>query len=1523
MRLYAYLLWATFCILPSLNAAEEIDSLLLKKAEVMTFYSGSTLHSWYECNAALDSLTEWEARIISGGYDDSVRFERLIKELNVGRENSAANMNGVFPSFGAMTSQRSDYHFIDDAGEVLAEDLVGEFIDMPCQSRKGPYRDNGVFMLMSTSDANLELTNVLIDFLGSETSAYIIRPHELSGVVPCDLEDASCLRAMSADEWNELLTYYDTDEVFLLTMEQKQEFSSDVIYLGLRVERFDSGAKSLVFENYLEGFKTDKTETSTHVIWLLLLGMVVSFLVLTALGLFDYSEGEFFYVRDWQTALHAKKNAFAIVCSAIMVNATFWAAGEMAPVLNEYIWSPSAMLWTAGIIFLPPIIAMIFTYIAMWKFMKDWSVNEMSNYSRLIQSAYLAAYVWFFSSNLVAEPDGKLSYYVLELGLASVFTLSPSWVIGKVIAQIVKGSSRPQQLMMGVFVAVLSWVLLGVAMLFSIANEVELSNWLHIGGFALAVVYLIILPKLSKVESSSTDLAEAEHGFNHPVELMKAGLNWDRVAQDLDTWMETKQSSVFLMRGAAGSGKSRFLREWKASKNQNDPNNWVLFGDFQEVHNDEIVEYEPFVEAVNSLDKTNNSEWVGIFKDTTKSAEWVANTFNKGLETFSGLSLGGAETDENRGVKDIAGRFLKECSNKQSQGISITIILDNYSWATSDEKSRQLFFELERRLRLTPPHRRPLNFILAMDLPGDEKGDAILTKEFEDEEVLITECAVELGWAAEAGDQNSLKKCVEEWLNSIESEHSWKSSGDALRISKKLATHLKRRVYELIGKEGEEIKNIPSTGDLLKYLQLLESAGFVETQGQFIEFLGLPPDANIPIVQGELVENTKRFEALDENSRQFLISAAHTGFKFDAELLAEIWKMDLLHVLRILDNPKVEGVFIRDQSKEDNIYSFINRDIHQRVKSGFVIDGTSNRIRQTIIEFQKRALDHFYRKGDDYMLATDLEVLNSTAFDCIKYLDIESVRSRASKMILVAAYRNFLAGNESAASEFLVAWTDLVLKRRKITPAFDPPTANLRCDLEWLDLMMKALNEGKRNLNLMFKDIQERNALKSFLKLHQEEGGSWCHRVYLDLLEESRLVVDSMEDVQDEQGTLKSDWELWVAQLIADWRPSDELEIELEKDFLLACRKEVVDVATIEIIESKIPDHAFSLKGKVLRKLATISPINRGQLFALRALKHQLKVARVLVEDEELKEDTILEYLEPLREYYGDGKRLDGSDYCFLLSAISKNFPDNEPLQLVVAKYMINAGMKQGVRFTRNLGYNILGLSYIRMNKLEEARSTLIHYGEILLNEGAAAKDFKFVLEPLLKLGKAYPDGDNFSAFMEMKSKMYESLRIISSKLKSEILEGFQSEDFPVELSRVEDQALDAERLERTHDLLELVCRIAIADGELDDNEIYDLSETALACCLHLNLPASQSVLDNMMNQLNGWREELVKDKEMFLEKNRTDFENRVQNVDRVCNDAEKRQVIRLCKILAKSDGTVDSNEQELIDRLEEGLVIS
>ena len=90
-------------------------------------------------------------------------------------------MNGIFPAFGFMTQQRSDYHVLDDAGEALAEDLVSQFLSMPSYVRKGLNAENGLFVIVSSDDNNLGVVNILMDLINSESSLYAIRPNELVG----------------------------------------------------------------------------------------------------------------------------------------------------------------------------------------------------------------------------------------------------------------------------------------------------------------------------------------------------------------------------------------------------------------------------------------------------------------------------------------------------------------------------------------------------------------------------------------------------------------------------------------------------------------------------------------------------------------------------------------------------------------------------------------------------------------------------------------------------------------------------------------------------------------------------------------------------------------------------------------------------------------------------------------------------------------------------------------------------------------------------------------------------------------------------------------------------------------------------------------------------------------------------------------------------------------------------------------------------------------------------------------------
>jgi len=1505
------------------NASEDGGLSLLKKAEIMTFYSGSTLHSWYECNSALDSISKWEMQLTDADSQLIRRLDRIKEELLLGNANSGDNMNGIFPAYGAMTNKRPDYHFSDDPQEVLAEDLLGQFIEMPSKSRKGLYKDSGVFLLMSTTNADLGIVNVLIDFLNNATAAYVIRPHELRGLIPCDLEDGLCLQNLDASDWERLIAHFGADEILLLTLDSKAQFSSDVHYKGLRIQRFDKDSSALTFENYVEAFKTDKIPNKHDVIWLLIFGMFVSFVVLTAGGLFDYAEGSFIYVRDWQTVLHAKKNLFAIVFSIVVVNVVLLGSNSFAPDLNEYIWSSQAILWLLCIILLPPIAACVLTYFAMWRLMKDWSVNEMSNYSRLIQAAFLSAYVWFFSFDLLAGPTGDLKLYIIELSLASVFTLSPAWVMGKVITQVVQGGQDRRQLMVGVSVAILSWALLCIALYLSISNNLLLSNWLHLGGFVLAVIYLVILPKLKrKLNREGAEVLDGAAELGNPLENFTQGLNWNDAQSSLNRWVDDNESSVFLLRGVAGSGKTRFMKYWRDQLNERDSGkHLVLFGDFNEVHNDKVVDFEPFIEAINSNLATKNEEWNGVFRDNSSAVESGVK-FLSTLGNAAGIPLGEGTGDENRGVKDVAGRFLNMCNQKHSNGTSITIILDNYAWATSDEKSRRLLFELIERLEISPPHRRSLRFVLTFAEQEDNSNSAFLLNELEEGEFHLSKWKGLLGW--DSDNEDSLKSSVQNWLTSLEDERAWHSQESPSRISKKLKQHLSNRIHEVI-KETDLTKSIlgvPSPGDVLKYIQLLEKGGYVEMRGQFIELAKDPVNSGIPIMEGELIESTRRFEALEFESRQLLVSAAHIGFKFDAELLAEIWKMDLLLVLRVLDGPGVEGIFIRDRSNEDNIYAFLNRDIHQRAKRGFAADGSTDRIRQVIIEFQKRALEHVYKKGDAYMLSMDLEVLNSTALDCLNYLGVDQVSKVTSKILLVAAYRNLLVGNDDMVSDFIRNWRRLVLVRRQIPVEMRRVRPDLQSDLEWLGQVLRALNEGHRNLNLAFDDLQQRSAMKSFLHLNEVvtlDGGGI---VYLALLEESRLVLDSAR-------VLEPEWAAWQESLIRDWRPTDRVDLELEKDFILACRSRVGSTVAIEEIEAKIPVNEVELKGKVLRKLASMPDYERSQEFSFAAIRHQMLLMRVVTSEEvELDGSTLLIHLQLLHDRFGSVRDREGTNYCFLLNVIRKNFPDDPEVQLAVPRMMIEAGKCQGVRFTRNSGYHWLAMNHIELKQFDKAEKILNEYGDLLLNEGAAASEFQYVLKPLLSLGASDPSGDGFKAFFALKLKMYESLRIISWNLKSEISKVL-SDDFSMEHLSGSDLKISSE-VERNAstgtlmmmNLLKLVSRIAIADGDLDEAEIHDLSETALACGAHLNLTVSAEVMEEMMGWLNVWKSNLEEDKEAFMAENTVEFERTIEEVNVQCSDGEKRQIVRLCQIVAASDGVVEESEQNLLDALKKGLIL-
>ena len=123
---------------------------------------------------------------------------------------------------------------------------------------------------------------------------------------------------------------------------------------------------------------------------------------------------------------------------------------------------------------------------------------------------------------------------------------------------------------------------------------------------------------------------------------------------------------------------------------------------------------------------------------------------------------------------------------------------------------------------------------------------------------------------------------------------------------------------------------------------------------------------------------------------------------------------------------------------------------------------------------------------------------------------------------------------------------------------------------------------------------------------------------------------------------------------------------------------------------------------------------------------------------------------------------------------------------------------------------------------------------------------------------------------------MYESLRIISFSLKEEVRELF-GETLPKEAVPSKEQEgassqVDGRENEMVNSMLNVLARMAIADGVLDDHEIHDLGETAIACCIHLGVKSSSKVLEVLNGWLDDWKEKMEENREEFMLENTEEF---------------------------------------------------
>ena len=256
------------------------------KAELATFYSSEYLNGFYELELAFAYLDSAESSLNAIG--DSTLFSMcnqklltLKNELSVSKDISVDNLNYIYPHYSLIAGYRNDFNLIDNAEELLIEEVLLKQLNQADPFYKGNLIDNTHFILFNIDPFDDGLLGVCIDFLASETNHYAIRSHEVLSILGSNGFDRYKNNQLNNSDWQQILNHYNIDKVYNFSIADKGSLISNLYYKGVTlnvIKKEDSNPKAV---KYVEGFKMDKSDSFISSICILILSYLIFFLIVT------------------------------------------------------------------------------------------------------------------------------------------------------------------------------------------------------------------------------------------------------------------------------------------------------------------------------------------------------------------------------------------------------------------------------------------------------------------------------------------------------------------------------------------------------------------------------------------------------------------------------------------------------------------------------------------------------------------------------------------------------------------------------------------------------------------------------------------------------------------------------------------------------------------------------------------------------------------------------------------------------------------------------------------------------------------------------------------------------------------------------------------------------------------------------------------------------------------------------------------------------------------------------------------
>lgn len=1351
-RYFKIILSLLFTLGLNCQESDSIQNLIdeaVHRAKVATFYSATYSNGWDEIQLAksyTDSAENLLLRLGNEGRDVALSngiIKGLKEELEVSISISEDNINYIYPVSSLMSGHRDDFVVQDDAGELLVESLIEKVLSQNDPLNKGKIEDNIDFLVFQIKPYNRTHLLVASDFLATSTGHYVIRHHELAEI----LGDGGLERfendELSIEDWNLICDFYGIDKLLNLKVVDQNPQIDDLYYKGIIINAVYRGEVPK-YVSYFEGFKVDKISSWNNAIILSLLNSLLTWILLYLLGSVSFSwssqdRGRFGPLRflfSPDRLIGLQTTIITLLPLPVIIGVNYLSA-PLAPEINAYFKSPQVIVWVIFQSVVPFLTSVVITYLALFK-MPNVVVNNSKGFSRILFGSWVGqlTILSFYEYHSELFPTMLLSFVDIVPAISLTFVCA---ALGLIADKVMK---RESVTIMGKLFALVSILLAVLSFWFELHELYLLGNTFY-SVLAMASLFILFNPSsisggipLNSIESK----VELWSLFN-PLKWYKKGTNLESVKTALASFVlkETNESKIALLKGEYGSGKTRLLKELVLDLGANSVNKIVWFqGDCNSGTESDQEQYEPFYEAFSSkgnlFESAENTEFTplvakGFFEDRTTISKAFNEVVSKAgsiapLDLTQVLSI----EDSNARTQDeiaselvdiIVSRYLTSESN------IIVLALDDIHFI--DALSLELLKTIVSLVESRKLHSDKFKFVFTTTFEHQERALEILNelKNLTDNKDL-NEFDIQI---------ESIKDFTTEVLSD---EYFNYDNSRGFNVPYRFDSKIKGHLREVILEE----KNQVMPKDVLGYLENIRSKGYLNLEDGVYRLREVPALEDVDILDTRSQLLLDGFEDISTDLRSLIESAAVIGYKFDAELLAYIWNIDLLSVISKLET--LEGRFIKDLSDQDNMYSFTSKVLYRKVLELSKGTSESGHSRQLIIEYQKRIIKSIIEKDEDGNPERfDSDLLLNAAERCFEFMHIEMINLHMSRIVLTAAQKLANQGKREQCTRYLE-------RLYNHTEKFSAD------DLLLLSRVLQELTKNDRSTeNLEFKRssgtqlfldeiLVSASSLENECLDHQNSSlalvavvamGGIMHSVRTKQYDYSE--ISGLKSSRDEQANVLSKRFKYIKKLVTERklriiRPV--VRIEFYEALMRMDRGETLVKNFKDALNANYP----KLAGEIARQITLDANVPKEE--RLRYLMASLQFLRgESLNFNEFKQLKIADSaLKGTIETLLKSKKLSTSeaqDLNFLLSRVREHFMEIKDFDYVLTLSELALSLSSKLGDSRGITFALsyTGAVLYKMGKFDQSIQVYKEYGEHLLRINATKYEFYYALEGLVR----------------------------------------------------------------------------------------------------------------------------------------------------------------------------------------------